>query len=85
MNTSCLQYRLTDQERQAFNEAGYLILEDALSPEQVSALIQATDRIYESKVAAGHPTNKALFYPNFIPDDELFLDLVDYEQVLPKV
>ncbi len=85
MDTSCLQYRLTDQERQAFNETGYLIVEDALSPGQISALTEVTDQVYAQKVAAGHDPKKALFYPNFIPDSPLFADLVDYEKILPKV
>ena len=51
----------------------------------MTALTAATDRIYESRLAAGHNPQQALFYPNFVPDDELFLDLVDSERVLPKV
>ncbi|WP_274650588.1 phytanoyl-CoA dioxygenase family protein [Paenibacillus humicola] len=85
MNPSCLQYSLTEEERRTFNETGYLIVEDALSPEQVQALTAETDRIYERKVNEGHDSKTALFYPNFIPDHERFLGLVDYEKVLPKV
>jgi ectoine hydroxylase-related dioxygenase (phytanoyl-CoA dioxygenase family) len=85
METSCLQHRLTEEERRTFNETGYLILEDALAPDHVKALTEAADRIYEDKIRHGHNPTKALFYPNFIPDDELFLNLVDYEKVLPKV
>src|SRR5438552_3092181 len=85
MEVSCLQYRLTDEERRTFNETGMLMLEDVLSPEQVAALTQAADRIYETKLAQGHDPAKALFYPNFISDNPLFTDLVDYEKVVPKV
>lgn len=85
MEKSCLQYRLTEEERRTFNETGYLILEDALAPNQVTALTEAVDRIYEDKIREGHDPKTALFYPNFIPDHELFLDLVDYEKILPKV
>jgi len=85
MDPSCLQYCLTEEERYRFNTQGYLIMEDALSPEQVTALTEVTDRIYERKLAEGFDPRKALFYPNFIPDDERFLHLVDYEKVLPKV
>jgi ectoine hydroxylase len=85
MDQSCSQYALTEEERQVFNETGYLILENALSPEQVEALTKEVDHIFDDKVKAGHDTTKALFHPNFIPDNQLFLDLLDYEKVLPKV
>jgi hypothetical protein len=85
MNPSSLDHRLTDEERRQFNEQGYLMLDDALSPGQVSALTELTDRIHETKVAAGFDPKGALFYPNFIPDSPLFADLVDYEKILPKV
>jgi ectoine hydroxylase len=85
MNTSCLQYRLTDAERREFNETGLLILEDVLSPEQVAALTGATDQIFKRRLEGGLDPRTALFYPNFIPDHSLFADLVDEEKVLPKV
>ncbi|WP_274363122.1 phytanoyl-CoA dioxygenase family protein [Paenibacillus thermotolerans] len=85
MDISCLRYALTEDERKTFNETGYLIVENALSPEQVAALTEETDRIYERKLGEGHDPKSAMFYPNFIPDHDLFLNLVDYEKVLPKV
>lgn len=85
MNPSCLQYRLTDEERRIFNETGYLMVEDALSPGQVSALTELADATHARKVSEGFDSKKGLFYPNFIPDSPLFADLVDYEKVLPKV
>lgn len=85
MHPSCLEHRLTAEERHVFNETGLLTIENALSPDQVVALTKASDRIYAQKLAEGHDARKALFYPNFIPDDPLFADLVDYEKTLPKV
>lgn len=85
LDPSCLQYRLTAAEKEQFNETGWLAIEDALSPEQTAAATASTDRIFETKLAEGHDPRKALFYPNFIPDDPLFANLVDYEKVLPKV
>ena len=85
MNPTCLNYRLTPAEKRTFDETGLLILDNVLSPEKVAALTVASDRIFESKLAAGNDPAKALFYPNFIPDDPLFADLVDYEKTLPKV
>ena len=85
MQHSCLEHRLTECEKTTFNETGLLMVEDALSPEQVAALTNASDRLYGQKLAEGHDARKALFYPNFIPDDPLFADLVDYDKILPKV
>lgn len=85
MDPSCLQYRLTAEERRQFETEGYLIREDVLTPEQVAALTEATDRIYRREREKGFPANSALFFPNFIPEDDLFVDLVDYERILPAV
>jgi ectoine hydroxylase len=83
MHTSCLQYRLGDAQRREFAETGMLVLEKALSREQVEALTQPLDRIFARQLEAGHDGRKPLFYPNFIPDDPLFLQLVDHERTLP--
>src|SRR6476661_6215380 len=85
MDVSCLQHRLTDEERRTFNETGLLTVENALSAEQVKSLTAAADRLYGEKVAAGHDPTKALFYPDFIRQDPLFVGLVDYPKILPKV
>lgn len=85
MNPSCLQYRLTDDERRAFDETGLLVVENALSPDRIAALTAATDQVYAAKVAQGHDPQTALFYPNFLPDNDLFFNLVDHEKILPKV
>lgn len=85
MHPSCLEHRLTETERRTFNETGLLMLDNVLSPEQVAALTNASDRLYTQKIDQGHDPRKALFYPNFIPDDPLFADLVDYDRTLPKV
>ncbi|MDQ2732526.1 MAG: phytanoyl-CoA dioxygenase family protein [Armatimonadota bacterium] len=85
MNASCLQYRLTEEERRTFNETGLLIVEGALSPEAVEGLTAKTDSIYAECLAAGQDAHSSLFYPNFIPRDPQFVELVDYEKILPKV
>jgi ectoine hydroxylase len=85
MDQSCLQYKLTQEERETFERTGYLILENALSPEQVNSLTQVVDGIFEKKVEDGHNPKHAMFLTNFIPEHEHFLNLVDYEKTLPKV
>ncbi len=85
METTSLKYRLTPEDRQTFEQTGVLTIEAALSPDQVAALTTATDRIHEQALANGQDPHKSYFHPNFIPDDPLFADLVDYPRVLPKV
>ncbi len=85
MDLSCLDNRLTDAERRTFEETGILVVEDALSPEQVRSLTATTDAVYARHVAQGHNPKTALFYPNFIPDDPQYLGLVDHPKILPKV
>lgn len=85
MELSCLEHRLTEEERRTFNETGLLMVENALSPSQVSALTTRCDHVFAQKLEQGHDARTALFYPNFIPDDPLFADLVDYPMTLPKV
>lgn len=85
MNPSCLEYRLTPEERRSFEEHGFLQIKNVLTPDHVNALTDATDKIYTARVTAGHGAQEPLFYPNFLPDDELFQELIDYEKILPKV
>ena len=45
MDTACLDYQLSDEERTQFEEQGYLILPEVLSPEEVEHLTEVTDRL----------------------------------------
>lgn len=85
MDPSCLRYRLTDEQRQSFDEHGLLQMPDALSADQVAALTAVTDQLHERHLAAGNPADQAMFVPNFVPEDPRFVNLVDYEKILPKV
>ena len=85
MQPSSLEHRLTQTERERFERDGYLVVEGALDAERVELLTVACDRIHATMLAEGSDPQKALFYPNFLPDDPLFLDLVDEARVFPKV
>jgi ectoine hydroxylase len=85
MKTSALAHRLTAEERETFDRQGFLSIEDALSADHVKLLTEVTDRLHDRHLAAGNPGNEAMFLPNFIPEDPLFLELVDYAPILPKV
>jgi hypothetical protein len=85
MQPSCLQHRITDEELQTFNKTGILQIENALSAEQVAKLTATVDRLHERQLNAGQDPRTAMFLPNFVPADDQFADLVDYEPILPKV
>jgi ectoine hydroxylase-related dioxygenase (phytanoyl-CoA dioxygenase family) len=85
VDPSCLQYSLTAEERRTFDETGILQIENALSEEQVEKLTAAADRLNEQQLAKGHDPKKAMFYANFVCEDKVFTDLVDYDRILPKV
>ena len=73
LSAASLKYRLTEEERRTFNETGLLYVRNALSPEQVERGAALTKCIHEAKLAEGQDPRKALFYPNFIPDDPYFV------------
>ena len=78
MDVSSLQYRLTDVERKTFEENGVLQIEDGISPEQVATLEGAADKINQRQLDSGAAEpGKAMFFPNFIPEDPAFVELVD--------
>lgn len=85
MDSACLEHRLTETERVHFENEGYLIVPQALPPEMVERLTQAVDRIHARKLAEGLGPHESLFFPNFIPEDDAFLELIDWPRTFPKV
>ena len=53
MDVSCLQYALTAEERQHFEEHGYLIVPNVLSQENIERCLVAVDRLDAEKRAEG--------------------------------
>ena len=85
MDIDCLDYCLTESERSQFEEQGYLIVENALSPERTEALTGACDRlIAEKRQADALGPHDAVDIPNIIGKDPLFLDLIDWNTTFPK-
>lgn len=85
MKDISLQHVLTEEERRFFEQEGYLIIPNALSDEEVRTLTETSDQIYSRRLTEGHPADQALFYPNFIPENEQFLNPVDRYNIFPKV
>ena len=57
MDTSWLEYCATEEQLKAFNDTGYLVVEDAISPEMVDALEEVADRLdAEERAKTGRGT-----------------------------
>ena len=61
MDTSWLEYCATEEQLKAFNDTGYLVVEDAISPEMVDALEEVADRLdAEERAKTGLEPHKML-------------------------
>ena len=86
MDASCLEYCLTDSERSKFEETGYLVVEEALSEPLVRDLNRAADVVGEQYRKEHDVDPHTRINPfNFIGEDDLFLDLLDWPTTFPKV
>lgn len=84
MNPSCLQFALTAAERQQFNELGYLIVPNAVDENMRQRLIQAVDRVDARERTASHG-DRLLSFANILPEDDAFVELIDWPRIFPKV
>src|SRR5438552_19181705 len=85
MDTACLEYCLTDQERDEFEQNGFFIVEDVLPPRLIEALSAVVDRLdaeYRPQMRLGPYERLNLL--DFAGKDELFLALLDWPQTLRK-
>ena len=88
MDPSCLEFSLTDDESEAFDRDGYLIIEEALSPDQVDLLNGVLDRFVERDMITHAGVRRSKGRLNIIDiagRDPAILDLVDHPRILPKV
>ena len=85
MDPACLKHCLAEEERRAFNETGYLIVPDALPPDLVARLETALDRLQAERRDAGLGPHEGMFYPDFVGRDPVFLELLDWPKIFPKV
>ena len=84
MDTTWLEYCATDEQLKAFNDEGYLIVENALESEMVDALEEVADQIDVEERAAQALAPHALL-SNFraVIEDDIFLELLDNKKVFP--
>ena len=83
MDSTCLQYCMTDEQRNIFDQEGYLIVEDALDAEFIQRLIEAGDRVdRRERQSQGLDADKLLSKFRTIVEDEVFLELLDWPAIV---
>lgn len=85
MNPSCLQHCLTASESDHFEEFGYVMIENAVSTEQLELLSRFCDRMLEDKRRQGLGTYESFDEVDLIGKEPVFLEMIDWETTFPKV
>jgi ectoine hydroxylase len=85
MDSACLPFCLTEDERRQFQEHGYLVVPDALDRAMLERLIAAADRIDDRERTASFGRDRLLSVSNILAEDEAIADLIDWPHVFPKV
>ena len=86
MDTACLNHRLTESERTAFENDGYFMVPDALSPDMVNRVEAVMDRLdAEVRPQSEKGPHDPLGIHDFIGRDPVFLDLLDCPKTILKV
>jgi hypothetical protein len=86
MDAMCLDYCLTDQERQAFEKNGFFIVPHALPASLVAELIAVSDRVMvQYRQENDIPPENSVNLLDFLGRDEAYLELIDWSKTFPKV
>ena len=86
MDTACLDYCLTQEERLKFEKNGFFAVEDALPPQMVEDLSAVVDRLdAQYRPEQGLDPHERFNIMDFIGKDDLFLELLDWYKTFPKV
>ena len=84
MDTSWLEHCATEKQLKAFNDEGYLIVEDAISAEMVDALEEVADRLdAEERAKTGLAPHELLSKFRTVIEDDILLELLDNKKVFP--
>ena len=84
MDASALSHLLTSAEREAFEQTGYLVVEDAIESNLHCRLIEVVDRVDARERKPEHG-NRLLSVTDVIQEDEAMLELIDNPRVFPKL
>jgi ectoine hydroxylase len=77
---------LTKQQRQAFDRNGFLLIPDALPAAMVSRLLEVVDRLHDEGVRRDGLNERGFWQMrNCLPNDDLFLELLDWPATVPLI
>lgn len=85
MDRACLAFCLTAEERRQFLDQGYLIVPEALDRSTIDRLIEAVDRVDARERTDSFGAERLLSFSNILPEDNAFVDLIDWPRIFPKV
>ncbi len=85
MDTECLQFCLTENERRQVQKDGYLVVPDALDRAMLDRLSAAVDCVNARERTASFGRDRLLSFANILPENGAFLELIDWPRVFPKV
>ena len=77
---------MTEQQQRDFEEQGFIILADFLTPEELQRLLAAVDEVAaEVRAASGQSADEPFAIRNALALHDAFLDLIDHPRMLPLV
>lgn len=86
MDIKCLDYLLTNAEYETFERDGFLVVKDVLSCSMVERFNGVVDDIVKNFDSMSNQVlSNVIAYPDFIGKDCVFLDLLDWYKVFPKI
>ncbi len=78
--------KLTPEQLQQFDEDGFFLIEEALTPGEVDELLEITDELYERyRKERDLGPHEAFQMRNVVARHELFLRLLDHPAMLPVI
>jgi len=84
MDPQCLDHLLTDDQRQSFQEQGYLVVENALDQAFNKRLLAVVDSVDQRERKPEHQ-GKLLSVSNVVQEDQAMVELLDLPTTFPKV
>jgi len=84
--TPTMQLAMTAQQRQSFDEQGFILIENFFNPTEFDRLLRAIDEVAERvRAEKGLSENDPFALRNALSHHEAFLDLIDNPRILPLV